>query len=52
VSGKNKTTFAEMMSLDIHYSRNKTAWMDMSIMFRTFAVLVEQLRESRQASRS
>jgi lipopolysaccharide/colanic/teichoic acid biosynthesis glycosyltransferase len=51
VSGKNKTTFSEMMSLDIHYTRNKTAWMDMSIMMRTFAVLAEQLRESRQASR-
>ncbi len=49
VSGKNKTTFSEMMSLDIHYARHKTPWMDLSIMLRTFSVLAEQLRESRQA---
>ncbi len=49
VSGKNKTTFSEMMSLDIHYARHKTPWMDLSIMLRTFSVLAEQLHESRQA---
>ncbi len=52
VSGKNKTTFSEMMSLDIHYAHHKTLWMDMSIMLRTFSVLAEQLRESRQLNRN
>jgi len=47
VNGKNKTTFSEMIHMDIHYARNYTLWMDLNIMFRTFSTLAEQVRESR-----
>ena len=42
VSGKNKTTFNEMIDMDVFYARNKTLLMDLQIMFRTLpAVLVQ-----------
>jgi hypothetical protein len=47
VSGKNKTTFAEMIALDIHYTENKSPWLDLKIMFRTLPALVTQVREAR-----
>jgi lipopolysaccharide/colanic/teichoic acid biosynthesis glycosyltransferase len=47
VSGKNKTTFSEMIHMDIHYARNCSLLMDLKIMFRTFSTLLEQVRESR-----
>ena len=45
VSGKNRTTFTEMINLDIHYSRHKSPWLDLWIIGRTFPALVEQARE-------
>lgn len=45
VSGKNKTTFTQMMNLDIKYARSKTLTMDLSIMARTFGVLLSQTWE-------
>jgi lipopolysaccharide/colanic/teichoic acid biosynthesis glycosyltransferase len=45
VSGKNKTTFRQMVALDIAYSRNLSLWQDVSILFRTFPVLLEQTSE-------
>ncbi len=48
VSGKNKTTFNEMMELDIRYSREKTVWMDMAIIVKTPMVIIGQVLESRQ----
>jgi exopolysaccharide production protein ExoY len=50
VCGKNKTTFEEMMHLDIHYVRTKTLWSDQKIMFATAAVLFSQIREIRKRS--
>ncbi|NNC88656.1 MAG: sugar transferase [Akkermansiaceae bacterium] len=35
VRGKNRTTFSEMMAMDIHYARNKSLWMDLGILLRT-----------------
>lgn len=52
VNGKNKTTFSEMIHMDIHYSRTFSLWMDLNIMFRTFSTLAEQVRESRSAGSS
>lgn len=46
VSGKNKTTFSEMIALDIQYSESKSLGMDLRIMFRTFPVIFGQLQES------
>jgi lipopolysaccharide/colanic/teichoic acid biosynthesis glycosyltransferase len=45
VSGKNKTTFRQMVALDIAYSQNLSLWQDISILFRTFPVLLEQTAE-------
>jgi lipopolysaccharide/colanic/teichoic acid biosynthesis glycosyltransferase len=47
VSGKNKTTFNEMISLDIRYANERSLWMDIKIMFMTFPVLLGQIREQR-----
>jgi lipopolysaccharide/colanic/teichoic acid biosynthesis glycosyltransferase len=46
VSGKNKTTFEEMMHLDIHYVRNKSLSSDLRIMFATVSVVVTQILET------
>lgn len=47
VSGKNKTTFAEMIQLDIDYSRNKTLWLDCKIILKTIPALIVQIQETR-----
>lgn len=46
VSGKNKTTFSEMINFDIFYIRNCSLWMDLKIMLKTFPVLFSQVQES------
>ena len=43
VNGKNTTTFAEMVAMDIHYARNRSIWMDMLIILRTPVVLLFQV---------
>jgi hypothetical protein len=48
VSGKNRTTFNEMIHLDIHYARNKSLWLDLKIMLRTVPVLIVQVLERRR----
>ncbi len=45
VSGKNRTTFEEMIALDIAYARSKNPWLDLKIMLLTPAALWVQLRE-------
>jgi lipopolysaccharide/colanic/teichoic acid biosynthesis glycosyltransferase len=45
VSGKNKTTFHQMIGFDIAYARRRSVWMDLKIMFSTFPVLIGQLRD-------
>jgi exopolysaccharide production protein ExoY len=47
VSGKNKTTFTEMIQLDIRYARSKTLWLDLKIIFMTVPTLLAQMWESR-----
>lgn len=49
VSGKNKTTFVEMIQLDIRYAKNKTCLLDLKIILMTGPVLVVQLLEARPA---
>jgi exopolysaccharide production protein ExoY len=48
VSGKNKTTFAEMIQLDIVYSRKKTLWLDCKIILKTIPALIVQMLETRE----
>ena len=52
VSGKNKTTFVEMIRLDIKYAKNKTLWRDLKIILMTVPALIIQIRESRQLRKS
>jgi lipopolysaccharide/colanic/teichoic acid biosynthesis glycosyltransferase len=54
VSGKNKTTFQEMIDLDIAYSRHLSFTRDVRILCRTFPVVFEQTFElaNRQVSRN
>jgi lipopolysaccharide/colanic/teichoic acid biosynthesis glycosyltransferase len=39
VSGKNRTTFNQMMRLDIAYARKKSPWMDLLILLRTLPAI-------------
>ena len=48
VSGKNRTTFDEMIRLDIHYVRSKSLWLDLNIIFRTVPALIVQLLDTRR----
>jgi exopolysaccharide production protein ExoY len=45
VSGKNRTTFQEMIELDISYSRNTSLWLDLQIILRTLPALIVQTQE-------
>jgi lipopolysaccharide/colanic/teichoic acid biosynthesis glycosyltransferase len=52
VSGKNHTTFTEMIQLDIRYARSKTLWLDLKIIFMTIPTLLVQMWESRTERKS
>jgi lipopolysaccharide/colanic/teichoic acid biosynthesis glycosyltransferase len=52
VSGKNRTTFVEMINLDIKYARNKNLWLDLRIILQTVPALIIQMLETRRTERS
>lgn len=52
VSGKNRTTFVEMIQLDIKYARIQNPWLDLQIIFKTIPALVTQVRENRARKKS
>lgn len=52
VSGKNKTTFDEMIRLDIKYAREKNLGLDLKIVFKTLPALITQVQESRSANKT
>ncbi len=45
VSGKNQTTFREMIELDLRYTRTKSLWLDLAIILRTPITLLIQVGE-------
>ena len=47
VSGKNRTTFEEMVHLDIRYGQTKSCWLDLKIIFMTVPALVVQISDTR-----
>ncbi|HTY85982.1 MAG TPA: sugar transferase [Candidatus Acidoferrum sp.] len=47
VSGKNKTTFVEMVQLDIKYAKRRTLWWDVKIILMTIPALLIQILEAR-----
>lgn len=52
VNGKNKTTFAEMIDMDIFYSKNMSLWLDLSIMCKTIPAIIQQVLEARIRART
>ncbi len=42
VSGKNRTTFDQMVLLDIEYARRRSLWLDLKIIFKTLPALWSQ----------
>ena len=52
VNGKNKTTFREMIAMDLFYLKNMSILLDLKIMLKTGTAIAEQLFESRQAPQS
>lgn len=52
VSGKNNTTFEEMMRLDIYYARNKSPWFDLKIIAKTIPALLVQMIETRRRKKA
>jgi exopolysaccharide production protein ExoY len=51
VSGKNRTTFSEMVRLDICYSQRQSLWLDLKIMILTLPALWGQCRDIRNLKR-
>jgi lipopolysaccharide/colanic/teichoic acid biosynthesis glycosyltransferase len=47
VSGKNQTTFQEMMRMDIAYSRRRTPWLDSALLLKTIPAIVTEFRSER-----
>jgi lipopolysaccharide/colanic/teichoic acid biosynthesis glycosyltransferase len=43
VSGKNRTTFTQMMRLDVSYTQQKSLWKDLRIMIKTVPAVVKQV---------
>lgn len=52
VNGKNKTTFSEMIAMDIYYANNMSVGVDLKILFQTIPVLASQVLEARLFKRS
>ena len=52
VSGKNRTTFEEMVRLDIEYARRKSLWLDLTIILKTLPALARQCWDIRVAQRT
>ena len=51
VNGKNRTTFTRMIQLDIEYTRTKSWFLDVKIIFKTLPALIVQMRDTRAARR-
>jgi len=52
VSGKNRTTFSQMVNLDIDYARHMSLWLDLKILVRTPVAIVQQVLDMRAAKRA
>ncbi len=52
VSGKNRTTFKEMVRLDIEYGTRRSLLLDLEIIFKTIPALVIQMFDARKHKNS
>jgi lipopolysaccharide/colanic/teichoic acid biosynthesis glycosyltransferase len=50
-SGKNHTTFTEMMRLDISYAQRKTPWFDLLLLGKTVPAVLSEIRSAIRSSR-
>ena len=46
VNGKNKTSFSQMISMDIYYGQQMSVWMDLMIILKTLPAIGMQVCES------
>jgi lipopolysaccharide/colanic/teichoic acid biosynthesis glycosyltransferase len=46
VSGKNRTTFNEMIDLDIQYVRKQSLWLDLKIILKTIPAVMVVIRDT------
>jgi lipopolysaccharide/colanic/teichoic acid biosynthesis glycosyltransferase len=51
VSGKNRTTFNQMVWLDIEYARRSSLWLDVKIILKTVPALWRQCLDTRASKR-
>jgi lipopolysaccharide/colanic/teichoic acid biosynthesis glycosyltransferase len=51
VSGKNRTTFSQMIRLDIEYAERLSLWLDVKIILMTLPALWQQCLEMRELKR-
>ena len=51
VNGKNRTTFSEMIEMDLFYARNASLMLDLAVLARTGPALLQELRGSAGAAR-
>ena len=52
VSGKNRTTFEQMIRLDIRYTETKSSWLDIKIILLTIPALLVQIYDTRIGRKS
>src|SRR4051812_35221535 len=52
VSGKNRTTFNQMVQLDIEYAERLSLWLDLKIILKTVPALWSQCRDTRALRRT
>ena len=46
ISGKNRTTFNEMIDYDIQYVRERSVWLDLKIMMKTLPTIMAEIRDT------
>lgn len=51
VNGKNRTTFNEMIELDVRYLKTQCLWLDLGIMLRTPVAILQQVFQTVAARR-
>jgi len=51
VSGKNRTTFNEMIDLDIQYVRERSLWLDLKIILKTIPAVMTEVRDIQRPRR-
>ena len=52
VNGKNRTTFGQMIDMDLYYTNNLSLWMDLRILYSTIPALAAQVWELWTGNRS